>query len=94
MTIFLPAMNTEISLDRLPPGKCAIIRRVDSDDQELQRLKRLGLCVGRRVELIKGGDPLIVRVFGSRLGLSAELAACVQLELCSPVHCAFEEPSS
>jgi Fe2+ transport system protein FeoA len=47
--------------------------------------------VGRRVELVKGGDPLILRVFGSRLGLSAALAARVRVEVCQPGHCALRE---
>ena len=51
----------------------------------------LGVCVGRRVELVKGGDPLILRVFGSRLGLSAALAARVRVEVCLPGHCALRE---
>jgi Fe2+ transport system protein FeoA len=46
-----------------------------SDDAA--RLKTLGVCVGRKVELVKPGDPLILRVLGSRLGLSARLAAQV-----------------
>jgi Fe2+ transport system protein FeoA len=47
--------------------------------------------VGRRVELVKSGDPLILRVFGSRLGLSASLAARVHVEVCEPGHCALRE---
>jgi hypothetical protein len=37
----------------------------------------LGLCVGRRVEVVKAGDPMIVRVIGAQVGLSARLAAHV-----------------
>jgi len=83
-----------VRLDRLPPGMCAVVRRIESEDEDIQRLKTLGICVGRRVELVKAGDPLIVRVFGSRLGLSAELASRVWLEACSPPdHCILEESS-
>jgi hypothetical protein len=35
--------------------------------------------VGRRVQLVKSGDPLVVRVLGARVGLSARLAACVSV---------------
>ena len=82
---------SEIRLDRLPPRICAIIRRIETGSEEIQRLQSLGLCVGRQIEIIKSGDPLIVRVFSSRLGLAASLAACIWLEVCEPGHCALLE---
>jgi ferrous iron transport protein A len=88
-----PLLNTEVRLDKLPPQTCAIVRRIESEHDDVDRLKSLGICVGRRVELVKAGDPLIVRVFGSRLGLSAGLAARVWLEVCPPAHCLMKESS-
>ena len=78
-------------LDELPARTCAVVRDVSTDDEDTQRLKTLGVCVGRRVELVRAGDPLILKIFGSRLGLSAELAARVRVEICSPDHCALKE---
>ena len=78
-------------LDELPPRACAVVREVATDDEDTKRLKTLGVCVGRRVELVRAGDPLILKIFGSRLGLSAELAARVRVEICSPDHCAMKE---
>ena len=78
-------------LDALPPRTCAVVRQVAADDEDTHRLKTLGVCVGRRVELIRSGDPLILKVFGSRLGISAELAARVQVEVCTPGHCAMRD---
>jgi len=87
-----PLFTNEIRLDRLPPQVCAVVRRIESENDDVGRLKTLGICVGRRVELVKAGDPLIVRVFGSRLGLSATLASRVWLEVCQPpAHCILEE---
>jgi Fe2+ transport system protein FeoA len=80
-----------IRLDQLPPRVCAVVRNIATDDEEMQRLKTLGVCLGRRVELVKVGDPLILKVFGSRLGVSAALAANVQVEVCQPNHCALRE---
>ncbi|HYO25925.1 MAG TPA: FeoA family protein [Lacipirellulaceae bacterium] len=45
--------------------------------EDAVRLKSLGICVGRRVQLVQGGDPLIVRVLGARVGISARLAEAV-----------------
>ncbi len=80
-----------IRLDQLPPRVCAVVRNIETDDEEMQRLKTLGVCLGRRVELVKGGDPLILKIFGSRLGISAGLATHVQVEVCQPDHCALRE---
>ena len=77
----------ETRLDVLPPQICAVVRRIETDSEEVQRLKSLGLCVGRQIEVVKTGDPLIVKIFGSRIGLSASLAECVWLEICAPDHC-------
>lgn len=81
------AVSCEASLDKLPPQKCAVIRRIETDGEEIQRLKSLGLCVGRQIKVVKTGDPLIVKIFGSCIGLSASLARCVWLEVCAPDHC-------
>ena len=68
-----------------------MVRSVSTDDEDTQRLKTLGVCVGRRVELARVGNPLILKIFGSRLGISAELAARVQVEVCTPDHCALRD---
>ncbi len=80
-----------VRLDELPARVCAVVRRVETDDEETLRLKTLGVCVGRRVELVRVGDPLILKIFGSRLGLSGLLAARVFVEICQPGHCAMRE---
>lgn len=77
----------ETRLDELPPKTCAVVRRIETDGEEVQRLKSLGLCIGRQIEVVKTGDPLIVKIFGSRIGLSASLARCVWLEVCASDHC-------
>ena len=83
----------EQRLDELPPRTCAVVRRIETDGEEVQRLKSLGLCVGRQIEVIKSGDPLIIKIFGSRIGLSASLAARVWLEVCAPGHCTLQNSS-
>jgi len=80
-----------VRLDELPARVCAVVRSVATDDEDTKRLKTLGVCVGRRVELVRAGNPLILKIFGSRLGLSAELAARVRVEVCQPGHCALRE---
>ncbi len=80
-----------IRLDALPLRVCAVVRSLSTDDEETHRLKTLGVCVGRNLEIVRTGDPLIVKIFGSRLGLSAELAMRVKVEVCEPGHCAMRK---
>jgi len=87
-TVQIPAL---VRLDELPPRVCAVVRSIATDDEDTQRLKTLGVCVGRRVEVARSGNPLILKIFGSRLGISGELAARVQVEVCQPGHCAMRE---
>jgi Fe2+ transport system protein FeoA len=77
----------ETRLDKLPRRSCAVVRRIETESEEFLRLKSLGLCIGRQIEVVKSGDPLIIKIFGSRIGLSASLAARVWLEVCAPDHC-------
>lgn len=91
MATTLSTTPPETRLDALPPKQCAVVRRIETDGDDVQRLKALGICVGRRLEVVRSGDPLIVRVFGSRVGLSAALASRVWLEVCAPDHCALRE---
>lgn len=51
--------------------------RLEADPADAARLKALGICVGRRIQVVQTGDPLIVRVVGARVGLSARLAVDV-----------------
>jgi Fe2+ transport system protein FeoA len=76
-----PSPSAIHRLPEVPPQSCAVIVAVD-DLAHLERLKAMGVCLGRTIEVVKSGDPLILKVFGSRIGLSARLAEHVQVRLC------------
>jgi Fe2+ transport system protein FeoA len=64
-----------VPLTTLPEGATACIVEIGVDDaHDLGRLEVMGLCPGRTVMMVKSGDPLIVRVLGTRIGLAAVLA--------------------
>ena len=67
------------TLSWLPVGACGRVVSVDASAVDLERLEVMGLCAGRMVCVIKEGDPMIVRVLGTRIGLAAALAARVHL---------------
>jgi Fe2+ transport system protein FeoA len=70
-------------LSTLNPGQNALILSVEGEhDEDAARLKQLGLCAGRRVALVQRGDPMILQVLGSRLGVCGKLARRVIVEPC------------
>jgi len=76
-------------LNELRPHQCALVDHIEAGDDESERLMTMGVCAGRMVEMVKAGDPLILRVFGSRIGVSARLARRVLVRPYSPE----EDPS-
>ena len=62
------------SLNELPSGTRAIVQRIDAADESIQRLMAMGLCVGREIEIVRQGNPLIVRMLGARIGVSGRVA--------------------
>ena len=71
-----------INLENVDPGHCGLVASVQAGDMEIERLKSMGVCVGRRLMLVRSGDPLIVKVLGSRIGISARLARRVMVLPC------------
>jgi Fe2+ transport system protein FeoA len=68
-------------LSELPVGACGRVVSVELSAVDRERLEVMGLCSGRTLRVVKAGDPLIVRVLGSRIGLAAALAAGVRVRL-------------
>ncbi len=74
---------TEIPLNKLSPLQCGVVRRITAPDDETDRLMAMGVCGDRIVELVQRGDPLIIRVYGTRVGVSARLAERIMVTPCS-----------
>ncbi len=72
-----------LRLDQIEPGHCGIVRDFVLDGDDADSLKTMGVCVGRKVMLSQPGDPLILKVMGTRLGVSARLAARVLVRPCA-----------
>ena len=68
-----------ISLDQLSSSGCGLIVDVLVEGPALSRLMAMGVCEGQTVEVIRNGDPMIVRVVGSRVGLALDLARGVRV---------------
>jgi Fe2+ transport system protein FeoA len=63
-----------MNLNEIPSGTRAIVHRIDATDAAVQRLMAMGLCVGRELEVVRQGNPLIVRMLGARIGVSGRVA--------------------
>jgi Fe2+ transport system protein FeoA len=74
-------------LDELLPHQLGVVTAVEADDDDMARLMAMGVCSGRTVEVVQTGDPLILKLFGSRVGVSARLAKRVQVETCGSESC-------
>ncbi len=63
-----------LPLSELAPTTVARVEELEVYSEDATRLKAMGICVGRQIQLMRAGDPLILRVLGARVGLSARLA--------------------
>ena len=75
----LPGGACALPLSGLPVGGCGRVVSVVVSAVDQERLEVMGLCSGRMVRVIKQGDPMIVRVLGTRIGLAATLARSVHV---------------
>jgi Fe2+ transport system protein FeoA len=71
----LPAASgLPIPLCELPVGRSARLHAVDLDEGAADLLRALGLTSDSDLRLCKRGEPCIVQVGGTRLGVSASVA--------------------
>ncbi len=76
-----------VTLKELKPYQCGIVHSVNAQEGEIERLMAMGVCSGRKVELVQQGDPFILRVYGTRIGVSARLATHILVNVCHEDHC-------
>lgn len=76
------AAGPAVSLTHLQPGRCGWVRTVDAVSVDVERLKVMGVCAGRKVRLVRRGDPLILCIWGTRVGVSRRLAEQVVVQPC------------
>jgi Fe2+ transport system protein FeoA len=82
-------------LTDLPPGRCGWVVDVEAAGDGTERLKVMGVCAGRKVRLVRRGDPMILCVWGTRVGVSRRLAQQVHVQPCdNQVHVGTCRPSA
>ena len=78
-------------MNQLKPHQCGVVQEVEAQDSELERLMAMGVCGGRTVELVQLGDPLVLKVYGTRVGVSARLASKIRIAPCTGEACSLED---
>jgi Fe2+ transport system protein FeoA len=63
-----------VPLCDLPVGRLARLHAVDLDDAAASLLRALGLTNDSDLRLCKAGEPCIIQIGGTRLGVSAAVA--------------------
>jgi Fe2+ transport system protein FeoA len=76
-----------VPLTALTPRQCGVVAMVEAPDGDLERLMAMGVCGGRTVELVQLGDPLILKIYGTRIGVSARLARRILVVPCGEPCC-------
>ncbi|UCF66301.1 MAG: ferrous iron transport protein A [Acidobacteriota bacterium] len=71
-----------VRLDEMALDHCGTVVEVQAATGELEQLTVLGVCEGRRVMLVRRGDPMILKVLGARIGVSRRLARRVWVTAC------------
>jgi Fe2+ transport system protein FeoA len=79
-TVAMTTHSTRCRLDQMRAGTRCTVESIESGDIAIQRLMAMGLCVGRQIEIIRHGNPLIVRLLGARIGVSARVARHIIVE--------------
>ena len=67
------------SLLDLPKNAVCAVQAVDASEAHTLRLAGLGLTAGREVRVVKCGEPTIVQVYGTRIGIAKSLAKGIRV---------------
>ncbi|MBK9973324.1 MAG: ferrous iron transport protein A [Planctomycetes bacterium] len=70
-----------LNLFRAADGELEVVE-VSTEDGSTKRLCELGICPGKRISVVRQGNPALVAVGGSRFALAAELMQRVLVRPC------------
>lgn len=69
-----PNIPSATTLSDLPAGAICRVDAVSLEAERAARMAGLGISVGRQVRIVRAGEPIVVQVYGSRIGLAHALA--------------------
>ena len=72
------------SLTQIPAGKKTTVVAIHTEQELLGRLMGLGLFVGTKVEILRGGNdqagPILIGIGQTRIALGRDIAATILVE--------------
>ncbi|MDG1137120.1 MAG: FeoA family protein [Phycisphaerales bacterium] len=84
MTLTSPTIEAEcIPLTQLEERERAVVHVTDLNDDEREALSAMGLHEDASFELCQQGQPCIIQVEATRLGLSSEITSRIMVRRCS-----------
>ncbi len=90
----IPESDPKLPATLLSAGECGLICGIDGNHEDIERLKTMGVCLGRRLHVVKSGEPMIVSVMGTRLGIAEKLARHVFLRPDRDHRCFERHPAN
>ena len=83
MTLFSPTIEHEcIPLSHLKERERAVVHMTELDADEQEALSAMGLHEDASFELCQQGQPCIIQVEATRLGLSSEITSRIMVRRC------------
>lgn len=68
-----------MTLDQMPPGATGTVQLPSSDAADAALLRAMGLREGLPIRVCRTGEPCIVEVDGTRLGIAKDISVQVQV---------------
>ena len=67
------------ALTDLQPGEVCRVATIDDGFEQAARMAGLGVTIGREIRVIRAGEPMVVQVYGSRIGIARALAGRIRV---------------
>ena len=72
-------LDATTTLDKMPCGACGTVASAAEVPADAELLRAMGLREGLSIRICRAGEPCIVEVDGTRLGIAREMSAGVQV---------------
>lgn len=69
------------ALSDVDAGEVCRVEAIDDGFEDTARMAGLGVSVGREVRVVRVGEPMVVQIYGSRIGISREIARRIRVVL-------------
>ena len=75
------AHTPSTSLFEMAPGAMCRVDGVSLDAEHIARMAGLGVSVGQKVRLVRASEPVVVQVYGARIGIARSIARRIHVTL-------------